>query len=71
MAKILVGYELGAGHGHVHRLMPVVHALEAEGHEVIFFLRNIKENAVLLARERRPILPVPDMVQRIPGVASP
>ncbi|NIA72029.1 glycosyltransferase family 1 protein [Pelagibius litoralis] len=71
MAKILVGYELGAGHGHVHRLMPVVHALEAEGHEVIFFLRNIKENAVLLARERRPILPVPDLVQRIPGVANP
>ena len=71
MAKVLVGYELGGGHGHVHRLMPLVRALEARGHEVIFFLRNIKENAVLLAREKRPILPVPDLVQRIPGVPSP
>lgn len=71
MAKILVGYELGGGHGHVHRLMPVVRALEAEGHEVIFFLRNIRENAVLLARERRPILPVPDLVERIPNAPNP
>ena len=71
MAKILVGYELGAGHGHVHRLMPLVRALEARGHEAVFFLRNIKENAVLLAREKRPILPVPDMVGRIAGAPKP
>ncbi len=71
MAHVLVGYELGAGHGHVHRLMPVVRALEARGHRVTFFLRNIKENAVLLARERRAILPVPDLVERIPGVSVP
>lgn len=71
MAHVLVGYELGAGHGHVHRLMPVVRALEARGHRVTFFLRNIKENAVLLARERRAILPVPDLVERIPGAPTP
>ncbi len=71
MARILVGYELGAGHGHVHRLMPVVRALEQQGHEVTFFLRNIKENAQLLARERRAILPVPDLVARIPGAPNP
>lgn len=71
MAKVLVGYELGGGHGHVHRLMPLVRALEARDHEVIFFLRNIKENAILLAKEKRPILPVPDLVQRIPGVSRP
>lgn len=71
MARVLVGYELGAGHGHVHRLMPVVRALEARGHEVTFFLRNIKENAVLLAREKRAILPVPDLVDRIPGAPTP
>ncbi len=71
MAHVLVGYELGAGHGHVHRLMPVVRALEARGHEVTFFLRNIKENAILLARENRAILPVPDMVDRIPGAPTP
>jgi len=71
MAHILVGYELGAGHGHVHRLMPVVRALEAKGHQVTFFLRNIRENVQFLAKERRAILPVPDLVQRIPGAPSP
>jgi UDP:flavonoid glycosyltransferase YjiC (YdhE family) len=71
MARILVGYELGAGHGHVHRLLPVVRALEAKGHEVTFFLRNIRENVQLLAKERRAILPVPDLVQRIPGAPNP
>jgi hypothetical protein len=71
LARILVGYELGGGHGHVHRLMPLVRALEARGHEVTFFLRNIHENAALLARERRAILPVPDLVARIPGAPIP
>src|SRR3546814_15298526 len=67
MAHILVGYELGGGHGHVHRLMPLVRALEQRGHRVTFFLRNIRENAGLLSRERRAVLPVPDRVARIPG----
>lgn len=71
MAHILVGYELGGGHGHVHRLMPLVRALEARGHRVTFFLRNIRENAGLLARERRAVLPVPDLVARIPGAPVP
>jgi len=71
MAHILVGYELGGGHGHVHRLMPAVRALEARGHRVTFFLRNIKENAILLAGERRAILPVPDLLARIPGAPNP
>src|SRR3546814_15079323 len=61
MAHILVGYELGGGHGHVHRLMPLVRALEQRGHRVTFFLRNIRENAGLLSRERRAVLPVPDL----------
>ncbi|MGD1877510.1 MAG: glycosyltransferase [Kiloniellaceae bacterium] len=71
MAHILVGYELGGGHGHVHRLMPLVRALEARGHRVTFFLRNIHENAGMLAREHRAILPVPDLVARIPGAPTP
>lgn len=71
MAHVLVGYELGGGHGHVHRLMPLVRALEQRGHRVTFFLRNIFENANLLARERRAVLPVPDLVARIPGAPVP
>ena len=71
MAHVLVGYELGGGHGHVYRLMPIVRALEAQGHRVTFFLRNLYENAGLLASQYRAVLPVPDLSGRIPGAAEP
>ena len=67
MAHIMVGYELGGGHGHLYRLLPPVRALEARGHRVTLFLRNIRENATMLAGENRAILPVPDLVANIPG----
>lgn len=66
MAHILVGYELGGGHGHLYRLLPVVRALEADGHRVSLFLPNIRENAALLS-EQRALLPVPNLVANIPG----
>lgn len=67
MAHILVGYELGGGHGHLYRQLPVVRALQAEGHRVTLFMRNLRENAALLAGERHAIVPVPDLVANIPG----
>lgn len=67
MAHILVGYELGGGHGHLYRLLPVVRGLQAEGHRVTLFMRNLRENAALLAGERHAIVPVPDLVANIPG----
>ena len=67
MAHIMVGYELGGGHGHLYRLLPVVRALEARGHRVTLFLRNIRENAAMLAGKPRAVLPVPDLVANIPG----
>lgn len=70
MAHILVGYELGGGHGHLYRLLPPVRALEAQGHRVTLFLRNIRENAELLASEQRAFLPVPDLVSNIPGTPA-
>src|SRR3546814_12331869 len=51
MAHILVGYELGGGHGHVHRLMPLVRALEQRGHRVTFFLRNIRSEERRVGKE--------------------
>ncbi|MDX1556531.1 MAG: hypothetical protein R3212_10935, partial [Xanthomonadales bacterium] len=60
MAHIMIGYELGGGHGHLYRLLPPVRALEAQGHRVTLFLRNIRENAFLLSGENRALLPVPD-----------
>jgi rhamnosyltransferase subunit B len=67
MAHIMVGYELGGGHGHLYRLLPVVRALEAQGHRVTLVLRNIRENAFLLDNAQRDLLPVPDLVANIPG----
>ena len=65
MSKIMVGYELGGGFGHVNRLMGVVRGLEKRGHQVEFFMRNIREAAVLMAAENRRLLPVPDMLMRL------
>lgn len=70
MAHIMIGYELGGGHGHLYRLLPPVRALEAEGHRVTLFLRNIRENASLLAGEKCALLPVPDLVSSIPGTGN-
>ena len=70
MAHIMVGYELGGGHGHLYRLLPAVRALEAQGHRVTLFLRNIRENANLLAREQCALLPVPDLVENFSGNRS-
>lgn len=70
MAHIMVGYELGGGHGHLYRLLPPVRALEAQGHRVTLFLRNIRENAELLSRENCALLPVPDLVANIPNSQS-
>ena len=71
MAKILIGYELGGGLGHIRRLQPVAQALAAEGHQVVFFLRNIREASVLLNREPLPVIAVPDMLARLPGFPQP
>mgnify|MGYP000038295130 CR=1 FL=1 len=62
-----MGYELGGGHGHLHRMLPLAHALQAQGHRVTLFVRNILENAALLAGERLAILPVPDLATHLPG----
>lgn len=70
MAHIMVGYELGGGHGHLYRLLPPVRALEAQGHRVTLFLRNIRENAEILSREKCALMPVPDLVANIPGNQS-
>ncbi|KAA9133085.1 glycosyltransferase family 1 protein [Marinihelvus fidelis] len=62
-----MGYELGGGHGHLHRLLPLARALQGRGHRVTLFLRNILENAALLAGEKLAVLPVPDLAAALPG----
>ncbi len=44
MARILIGWELGAGLGHVTRLRKIGRALAERGHHPIFAVRNLVES---------------------------
>jgi len=48
MARILIGWELGAGLGHVSRLRKIARALAERGHHPIFAVRNLVESWSLL-----------------------
>lgn len=41
MARVLMGWELGAGHGHVVNMMTVARALRERGHEVVLALKEV------------------------------
>ncbi|WP_373486761.1 glycosyl transferase-like UDP-glucuronosyltransferase [Blastomonas sp.] len=41
MARVLLGWELGANRGHISRLYPIADALAEEGHEVALALQNL------------------------------
>lgn len=41
MARILLAWELGAGHGHVRPLLSLAQQLRAAGHEVLFAARDL------------------------------
>jgi UDP:flavonoid glycosyltransferase YjiC (YdhE family) len=60
MAKIEFAWELGAGTGHVTTLLPVAAAMQARGHAVRFFLRDLSAGADLegakeIPREGAPV----------------
>lgn len=48
-------------------MLPLARALQARGHRVTLFIRNLLENARLLSDETLAILPVPDLVTNLPG----
>src|ERR1700712_2068030 len=41
MARVLIGWELGANRGHISRIAPVAAKLRALGHEVAFALQQV------------------------------
>lgn len=41
MARILLGWELGANRGHIERLLPIAHRLLADGHDVAVALQLV------------------------------
>ncbi len=59
MAKILFGWELGTGHGHVARLLAVARGLAAAGHQPIFAVRNLVEPAALFDGCSFPVFQAP------------
>src|SRR3546814_19329094 len=71
MAKILVGYERGEGLGHYRRLAPVAEELAAEGHQVVFFLRNLWDCRAQLPRSPLPFIQSPDLVPPHPAARGP
>ncbi len=51
VTPVVFGAELGAGFGHVRRLLPLARAVRQAGHQPIFFAGNPGEVAPLLAEE--------------------
>jgi len=71
MGNILVGYEYGAGMGHIARILPIAKALSKRDHEVVIFLFNHQECAKIISSERMPVIPVMNMITRIPELGYP
>ena len=59
MADILMGWELGAGLGHVKPLLAVARRLRDHGHRPIFALTNVVDPAFLFREEGFPVLQAP------------
>ena len=48
MARVLFAWELGAGYGHLSRLLPIALALRERGHEPVFAVRDLMGAEALL-----------------------
>ncbi|KAF0244821.1 MAG: glycosyl transferase-like [Planctomycetota bacterium] len=59
MSKILFGWELGGGHGHVRTLLPIARELAARGHTPVFAVRNVPDVWPVLRREGFAVLAAP------------
>jgi UDP:flavonoid glycosyltransferase YjiC (YdhE family) len=65
-----MGWELGAGLGHVQPLLSVARALASHGHQPVFAVKNLLEAAPLLGAESFPVLQSPQWPPR-PAPAKP
>ena len=71
MGTILVGYEYGRGMGHIARTLPIAKVFSKRGHKVALFLFNHQECAKIINSERIPVIPVMNMITRIPELGYP
>lgn len=68
MARILFALDLGAGYGHLTRVLPVADWLAARGHEAVLALRPGGAGAPLLAGRPHRVVPAPTRIQPIDGM---
>ncbi|MCE9583490.1 MAG: hypothetical protein K8T20_13475 [Planctomycetes bacterium] len=59
MSSILMGWELGGGHGHVRTLLPIARALAREGHTPVFAVRDVVGVWPVLKGEGFQVVPAP------------
>jgi len=59
MARVLLGWEMGSGFGHVVSLLAIAEALAARGHEPVLVLKDLHGPAQLLAKVTFPRLQAP------------
>lgn len=71
MANYLIGWELGGGLGHAGRLKPLAAGLQARGHGVTLWLRDLVQTERLLADVPLPRLQAPLWQHRTVGVPEP
>ncbi|HZR34627.1 MAG TPA: nucleotide disphospho-sugar-binding domain-containing protein [Nevskia sp.] len=59
MSRILLGWELGGGYGHLASLRTAARALRAAGHDCMFAVRMLENAAEFLEPELGPVLQAP------------
>ncbi len=59
MSRILLGWELGGGYGHLASLRSAARALRAAGHDCVFAVRMLENAAEFLEPELGPVLQAP------------
>ena len=71
MSRILFGWELGGGHGHVRTLLPIARGLVALGHAPVFAVRNVADVWPVFRSEGFPVLAAPVWHRRNARVRGP
>ena len=67
MARVLMGWELGAGHGHAVNIMTVARALRERGHDVVLALKEVGATWTV-TRGEFPIVQAP--ISRMQAIAN-
>ncbi|GAB6051366.1 hypothetical protein JCM17960_01860 [Magnetospira thiophila] len=59
MGRVLLGWEMGGGLGHVSVMLELAKALKKLGHSSVLALRNLAETSALVREQGFPVVPAP------------